>query len=409
MATLYNQYISQSYQGLLHFDNNNSASATLTQIQNGLGQNLGLYLNNNGDLQTTTSISSSLIETTKLIVKNKLELTGSVDILGSVTASNAYITNDLIVSGTIYAYKINTTIESSSVIFSSGSNILGDSTADTQTLNGTIIMSGSSQLTGSMGISANLNVLGNISSSTLSGVGNVTTYSASVNTRLVYLEGPFSQSVSAQIISLQQFTGSQGLTTSASFNAYTASTNNRLNNLELTTASLNNSVSALNIFSASAKIELSNLELTSASVNISIAALNGATASLQSKTGSYATTGSNTFIGNEVFSGSVRGQVFPITITSNTASMNCSLGNFFTVSLPGGTTRLEATNIQPGETLSLKIFNQTTGSIVNTSVSVKFPTGFTYSPTAVTSSTDIITFLSFDTGSIYAVAGNYFA
>jgi hypothetical protein len=110
-----------------------------------------------------------------------------------------------------------------------------------------------------------------------------------------------------------------------------------------------------------------------------------------------------------VYSGSVRGQVRTITINSNTASMDCSLGNFFTLSLPAGTTRLEATNIQPGETLSLRILNQTTASVVSSSVSVKFPTGFSYIPTSVATSTDIITFLSFDTASIFAVAANYFA
>jgi hypothetical protein len=110
-----------------------------------------------------------------------------------------------------------------------------------------------------------------------------------------------------------------------------------------------------------------------------------------------------------VYSGSVRGQVFPITITSNTASMDCSKGNFFTLSLPSGSTRLEATNIQPGETLSLRIYNSTANSQLTGSTSIKFPTGFTYVPTSVLGTTDILTFLSFDTGSIYSVAGNYFA
>jgi hypothetical protein len=89
--------------------------------------------------------------------------------------------------------------------------------------------------------------------------------------------------------------------------------------------------------------------------------------------------------------------------------MDCSKGNFFTVSLPAGATRLEATNILPGETLSLRITNSTTTSQLTGSVAVKFPTGFTYVPTSVAASTDIITFLSFDNSAIYAVAANYFA
>ena len=77
-------------------------------------------------------------------------LTGSYATTGSNTfVATQTINADLIVSGTISAYKINTTIESSSVIFSSGSNILGDSTSDTQTLNGTVIVSGSQRITGS--------------------------------------------------------------------------------------------------------------------------------------------------------------------------------------------------------------------------------------------------------------------
>ena len=65
--------------------------------------------------------------------------TGSFATTGSNTfTGNQTINADLFVSGTINAYKINTTIESSSVIFSSGSNILGDAANDTQTLNGSV-------------------------------------------------------------------------------------------------------------------------------------------------------------------------------------------------------------------------------------------------------------------------------
>lgn len=451
MSSLNNLYISQSYQGLLHFGSNTTSSAQLGIIEDGLGNSLGLYLNNNGDLRTTTSISSSTIEATNLKIKNKIEITGSIDIDGPVTASNVFIENNLIVSGTIRAYEIHTTIESSSVIFSSGSNILGDSTADTQTLNGKVIVSGSEEITGS------LFVRNDISSSTLNGIGNVTLYSQSVDARLDFLEGPFSTSVDQRLDSLESATASLGYVTTGSFFAFTSSVDDRF-------VAVGVSTSSLNVFTASANSRLNNLESTSASVNLSLSSLNGftqsqdtknstlgaytasvdtkfstlssytasndtkwstiqsytasidskfstlalTTASLISKTGSYATTGSNTFTGSQVFSGSVNGQVFGITVASNTASMNCSLGNFFTVTLGSGSTRFEATNITPGQTLSLKILNSTSGSQFTGSVSVKFPNGFNYIPTTVTGSTDIITFLSFDNSAIYAVAANYF-
>jgi cytoskeletal protein CcmA (bactofilin family) len=416
----------------------------------------------------------------------------------NITASNIEVRNDLNVGGTLFASKVVTLIESASVIFSSGSNILGDEISDIQTLVGSVIISGSGALTGSLGISNDLEVKGNISSSTISGIGNVTSYSESVDSRLDFLEGPFStsvdsrldaledfssstfntfsqsvdsrldflegpfsSSVSQEIVTLQLFTASVGLVTTASFQAFTASTNQRLNsieiatsslqsftssanvrlnnlesttasllietanletfsastltrltNIESTTASLNTSVNNLNIasaslnsFSASAKVQLTNIESTTASLNISIANINVATASLQSKTGSYATTGSNTFIGNEVFSGSVRGVVIPIPISSATASMDCSLGNFFTLTLASSaTTRLVASNIQPGETVTLRVTQPaTTGSLTYPS-NIKFSNALAYSASSVSNAVDVITFVSFDTTNLLAAS-----
>ena len=557
MGSLSNLYISQSYQSLLHFATDTSASTTLTNIQDGVGNDLGVGFNTLGliksagllvsgavdintffssstqgyvnqssinnliritgsytasgneaaiteigigwvvnggnlvngrvigisgtpnsdvtytidqfytannvtytftgsierpvEIEGDVNISDDLFVGGHLVIEDGVEITGSIDITGDVTASNAWVQGDLVVSGTINAYEIITTIESASVIFSSGSNILGDTTADTQTLIGSVIISGSQSLTGSMGITGNvvaggsgtfggtgsfignLTATGNISSSTLSGVGNVTLYSQSVDARLDFLEGPFSTSVDFRLDELEAWSSSvqTGFATQAeltqtasflqnqidqkvftsSFNAYTSSTNVRLNNLETTSASVNISLSNLNSFTQS----------YSASVSTSFNNVNNRINTLSSFTGSYATTGSNVFIGNQtitgslsisgsmVYSGSVRGQVFPMTITSNTASMDCSLGNFFTVTLNSGSTRFEATNILPGETLSLKILNATSGSQFTGSASVKFPTGFSYVPTAISGTTDIITFLTFDNTAIYAVAANYFA
>jgi len=439
MGSLSNLYVSQSYQSLLHLGNDSSffpVGANPVQgyvtVQDGLGYNAGFAISSSGDMFFSQSIivdknlsvngnfdvdGNIIISGTfdiegkvtvndnvringNLEVSGATTLTGSLAITNAITASNMFITNDLIVSGTISAFKIVTTIESSSVIFSSGSNILGDSILDTQTLNGTIIMSGSSSLTGSMGITGNLNVLGagtfggtgsfignltatgNISSSTISGIGNVTTYSQSVDARLDFLEGPFSTSVDLRLDQLEAFSSSlqADFATQAELTQTASFLQNQINQ-KLNTSSFN------------------------AFTQSNDTRLNG----LSSFTGSYATTGSNNFTGSQVFSGSVRGQVFPITIASNTASMDCSKGNFFTLTISSASVRLEPTNIQPGETLSLRIYNSTANSQLTGSTSIKFPTGFTYVPTSVIGTTDILTFLTFDTGSIYSVAGNYFA
>ena len=421
MGSLSNLYVSQSYQSLLHLGTDTSffpVGATAPQgyltVQDGLGYNAGFAISSSGDMffsqsvivnedlsvngnfdvdgniiiSGTFDIEGKVTVNDNVRINGNLEVSGATSLTGSlvvsnaITASNMFITNDLIVSGTLFANKVVTLIESSSIIFSSGSNILGDSILDTQTLNGTIIMSGSSSLTGSMGITGDLNVLGNISSSTISGIGNVTTFSQSVDSRLDYLEGPFSTSVDLRLDQLEAFSSSlqadfatqaeltqtasflqnqinQKLNTS-SFNAYTQSTDNRLNGLS-------------------------------------------------SFTGSYATTGSNTFIGNEVFSGSVRGQVFPLTITSNTASMDCSLGNFFTLTLIASTAcNLQATNIQPGETIGLRVTQPAGGygTVTTNGGTIRFPQAFPYFATPSGSAVDIISFQSYDTSVLYGVAVN---
>jgi hypothetical protein len=465
MGSLSNLYISQSYQGLLTFSTNSGSTSTLTQISDGNGQGLGLYLNNSGSasLSGNLTIGGNLIVSGAfdiegaIVIRDNVYVTGSIyssaDIsssrmlTGQMTASTAFITNDLNVGGTLFANKVVTLIESSSIIFSSGSNILGDSVLDTQTLNGTIIMSGSSQLTGSMQVS------GDISSSTLNGMGNVTLYSQSVdnrldiveataslyvpfsqsvNNRLEYLEGPFSTSVDFRLDQLELFTASVGLVTTQSFQQYTASTNNRLSNLETTSASVNISISNLNVFTASngnaslnqftssQEVKNSTLSNYTASNDAKWTTLTNVTSSILSftssvntkfttlatLTGSYATTGSNTFVGSNTFNASVNGIVNALSITSNTASMDCSIGNFFTLTLVANTpTRLIPTNIKAGETISLKITQPaTTGSLTYNSSTIKFPAGLQYTASVSANAVDILTFVTYDTSTLFSVA-----
>jgi cytoskeletal protein CcmA (bactofilin family) len=335
----------------------------------------------------------------------------------NITASNIEVRNNLNVVGTLTASKVVTLIESSSIIYSSGSNILGDETSDTQTLVGDVIMSGSASLTGSMGISNDLNVIGNISSSTISGIGNVTTFSQSVDSRLDFLEGPFSTSVDSRLDELESFSSSlvtdfvntsefnsytQSTNTlistklnSSSFNSYTSSTNGRLNNLESTTASLNISVANLNAFSAS--------------IGAGVALLTGS----QSFVGNQTITGSLilsssastelTVIGNSIYTGSVRGNLNTLSVVSTTASFDCNLGNFFTLNLPASVaTNINPININPGQTISLRIIQNATPGTVTYPLSIKFPSGSLYTATQISGAVDILTFISYDTNTLFA-------
>ena len=106
-----------------------------------------------------------------------------------------------------------------------------------------------------------------------------------------------SQSVSSQLITVQSSTASSDAKFET-LSGVTSSALTRLTNIETKSASVDISISNINSVTASNIARLSNLETKSSSVDISLSSIN-------SKTGSYATTGSNSFYGTQVFSGSV--------------------------------------------------------------------------------------------------------
>lgn len=407
MGNLSNQYISQSFQSLLHLGSDSTASATLTEIQDALGNGVGVFVNTTGNLKVNNHISASQVSASILnglgspfgfsssvstqlqalenVTSSLINQTGSYATTGSNTfIGNQNITGDVDIVGTLTATRVVTLIETASVIFSSGSNILGDATNDTQTLNGLVKVSGSMSITGSTSISgASISFKGEvsasyISSSRIQGLGNTTVsdFSASVAQQFNDVESyennndikwndlqPVTESLFTSVTNLNQFTSSQ-LTVNAGYNSYTAS-----NNTKWTT--------------------LGNLS------------------------GSFATTGSNTFIGTETITGSViitgsaYGNVVALTISSNTASIDMRRGNFFTLTLASSSvTRLEATNIRPGETANLLITQPaTSGSLVLGSM---FKTNFNYPYQVTTSGSaqDLLSLVSFNNSTIYLLGVN---
>jgi hypothetical protein len=109
-------------------------------------------------------------------------------------------------------------------------------------------------------------------------------------------------------------------------------------------------------------------------------------------------TGSNTII-----SGSLRGRVVTLSTASATASMDCSLSNFFDLTL-SGSMYLGVSNIQPGETINLRITQPATSGSLNYTSSIKFPNGLPYSASATSSVVDLISFISFDSSTLYATS-----
>ena len=615
MGSLNNLYISQSYQSLVHFATDNTASATLIELEDGLGNGLGVSMNTNGDISASGQLNAN-----DVVINHSLEVTGAVDIYtyfsastegflnsfqpyyttavyvtgsypaaggnppslydvkpgwicnginvtngvvlsvsqsidglyividdqyphpghdytftgeievpvritGSLDVSNDITASNLTIKNTLRVKELIATDITSSTIFSSGSNQFGDSIADTQTLIGDTILSGSLTVDGpiihrgEVEITGSLKVSGDISSSTVNGIGNVTAYSTSVDARLDYLEGPFSTSVDQRLDSLEITSQSLNDYTQSLRTAFTASGTDvafngdisvvgtisayeihttivsssviyssgsnifgdevsdtqilsgtvyapnalvvagvdfiqfsqsvdlRIDDLEAWSSSLETNfatqaeltatrsliegqmtvtasvlqnqinqklfTSSFNTYTQSFSSSVAadfvttntNLSILSQSVSSSDASINTKINGLSSFTGSYATTGSNTFVGSEVFSGSVRGNVNNLSVVSQTASMDFSLGNFFTLTLPtGSTTFLNPINIQPGQTSQLLVRQLSpTGSIRYPS-NLLFPTGSDYSASILTNTTDILSFVAFDSSSIYGVS-----
>jgi len=102
---------------------------------------------------------------------------------------------------------------------------------------------------------------------------------------------------------------------------------------------------------------------------------------------------------NLTISGSVVGVVNALSISSNTASLDLSTGNFYTLQLVEGTdTLIEPSNIQAGQTVNLRI-NTTGSATVSFPASVLQQSGSAYVPTT-TDGIDVVTFISFDATSL---------
>lgn len=196
--------------------------------------------------------------------------------------------------------------------------------------------------------SSNNTVIGTLQTST----GSLNSFTSSANGRLNSIEG-----VTGSIALLNTYTGSNNTvigtlqTSTSSLNSYTSSNTSNINAIHTATGSLNSytssndgkisaihtSTSSLNSFTSSAGGRLTSIETStsslntfSSSTNTRVSALetesgsirtafnsytssndgtnttqNGRLTSLEGKTGSYATTGSNVFIGDQTITGSL--------------------------------------------------------------------------------------------------------
>jgi hypothetical protein len=175
VTNLSNQHISASYQNLVQISSSNA-------LYNGTGSLIpNLLVTASFALSASyfagNSVSASYVKLAQsasyvLNAKSASFASTASYVQNSLTASYAQtasfapaylpltggtINGDVILNGTASIAFLNVTIESASVIYSSGSNQFGDATNDTQTLIGTVIVSGSQQITGSLSVSGSIN------------------------------------------------------------------------------------------------------------------------------------------------------------------------------------------------------------------------------------------------------------
>ena len=238
----------------------------------------------------TQLITPALLRDFNTDIIDSIQLTGSYATTGSNTfVGNQTITGNLNVSGVISASVLYVQTETASVIYSSGSNQLGDELTDVQTLSGSVRIQGQ-----------------------------------------LLINGVPLSSGSATID-----TGS--LVTTASFNAYTSSNNQRVSSLETNSASVN--------------ISITNVNSATASLFTSVNSLNQFTQSQSQLNGTFATTGSNTFTGNQIIDRASKLYTNGIYWTDPTAGfnnleiINQGGGNLDLASLNGGKVRFVSSSV----------------------------------------------------------------
>jgi hypothetical protein len=239
-------------------------------------------------------------------------------------------------------------------------------------------------------------------------LSNLETTSASVNISVTNLN-TYSASVSNSIGAINAFSSSEN-TKSSTLATYTGSVDTKFTSISTVTGSLISTASFLEAKNLSLATTTGSLILSSSTDASKFVSLATYTSSLNVWTSSVATTGSNTFIGNEVITGSLtitgsaKGNVVPITIASLTASLDMNLGSYFTLTLANTvTTHIRATNITPGMSATLLI---TTGTNSTASLSPLLlqPSGSSYSASIGVGRKDVLSLVSFDSTNMYVVS-----
>jgi hypothetical protein len=178
ISNLSSQYISQSFQSLVQIDTAtgklydglgvqvSSLAVTASLLNSTINQNLQIT----GSLKVSGSITGSLSGTASYAISSSQAVSSSYATTASIAPSylplaGGTIAGNLNIIGTASIAFLNVSFQSSSILFSSGSNQFGDASNDIQTLIGTVIVSSSQQITGSLNVLGSTQITGTLNAS----------------------------------------------------------------------------------------------------------------------------------------------------------------------------------------------------------------------------------------------------
>jgi hypothetical protein len=400
-------------------DTKNSTLATYTASVNSSLTNINTFTASNGNTSLNSYTASNDTKWSNLAGQTGSYVTSAITASSLVTASAA--------GNTITFTKGNGTTFNVSVVaaaidtgsFATTASFNAYTQSNDQKVNSLISATGSYATTGSNRFVGNQTLTGSLFVS-----GNINMVNgADIVTHHVRAEGSngleLQTSAGAIIVSMGGGGGTQaGFVGAVTANSVSASSFTGLGNLTT--------------YSTSVDSRLDSLEALTSSI-IPLTSLNAFTASQDTKnttlgnlTGSFATTGSNSFVGNQtitgslilsssaavelqvignsVFTGSANGNVVSMSITSNTASMDLNLGNYFTLTLANtATTHISASNVQPGVSATLVI---TTGTNSSASLAPTMlqPSGSAYSATNGSAKKDVLSIVAVASGVPFVVS-----
>lgn len=376
------------------------------------------------------------------------------------TGSNTYIGNQII-TGSITATVSVTT----AYFYGDGSNItnvnqspilsLNAYTASQDTKNATLATyTGSNDTKWSTlssttsSFSSSLNQLNSFTSSQATKNSNLSTYTASIDTKFTTLGystsslNAYTQSQDTKNVTLAAETASLTIeinrlaassasqaTKNLTLAAYTSSNDTKWSTLSNVTASILSATASLNSFTSSQDSKNTTLGTYTSSIDTKFTTLGTYTGSVDTKfiTLGYSTASLNTYTAslitaftasgttitvngittlksNLYVTGGVYQNVVPVTIASQTASLDLSAGTYFTLTLANNTTtHIIPTNLAAGVSATVVITTGTNSTASLAPLCLQ-PTGNAYNATSGSGKIDVLSLTSTNTSNMFVIS-----